>query len=224
MSAIPRATIKVIALDDHPLLIEGVVAVFSRESHLDAVWLGLSTNLRDFTSLVASLDPDDMPDIALVDLNLPDGSSTNAVALLAARRVPCVLVTAEAHPVPLRTAVQAGAQAVYLKHEPVEHFMEVVTRVLAGENLVTSDVAAALLTDESLVVELTQRELDIMRLIADGLPRKLVGKHLRGGIAESTVTTHLQNVVSKYRVRGRANGNTIELLRELRRDGHIAPD
>lgn len=223
MDSYPRRPIRIVALDDHPLLIEGMGAVLARDDTIPTHWLGSAGNLTDFKQLLSDVRRQGPPDIALIDLHLPDGASVeDTVTELVAHGVRCIVVTSEVRPIPLRLAVQAGAQALVLKGESAEHFADVVRRVSDGEDLVTSDIADALLDDHDLAVHLTPREREIMQHLADGLPRKLIGKVTGPGITQATVTTHINHVLTKYRAQGRAQGNVIELLFEIRKDGHIS--
>lgn len=217
--------IRVVAVDDHPLLLAGMMSVLSRETDVSIEWLGAARSVGEFHELIAPGSLPAEPDIALVDLRLGDGdSSTDIISDLASRGIRSIVVTAEVRAIPLRRSVQAGAKALVLKSEPAEHIAQVVRRVYSGEDVVTGDIAAALLEHDGLVVDLTARELEIMHLLADGLPRKMIGRYIGDGIAESTVTTHLNRVLTKYRAQDREVGNTIGLLRELRRDGHLSDE
>lgn len=218
-----RRPIRIVALDDHPLLIEGIGAVLARDESVATEWLGSAGNLEDFSRLIEDVSRTGAPDVAFIDLHLSDGGNvTDTVKRLVGDGIRCIVVTSEVRPIPLRLAVQAGAQAVVLKEEGLDHFADVVRRVSQGEDLVTSDIAAALLDDDELAVELTGREREVMQHLADGRPRKSIGKRIGAGIAEATVTTHINRVLVKYRARDRAHGNVVELLSEVRKDGHIS--
>lgn len=217
----PSQCFRVIALDDHPLVVEGMVAVLGRAEDLDVTWLGAAADIRGFTDLMSNLPAQERPDLALIDLVLQDAESgVSVIAPLVRAGVRCLAVTSETRWVPLSRAIQAGPQGVVLKTASADHFRMVVREVLAGEDVVTSEVAEALL-NHGPRVELTAREQEVMRLIADGLPRKVVGRMTSQPIADSTVDSHVKNVLSKYRSVGRAEGNTISLLKELRDDGHL---
>jgi len=196
-----RMPLRLVAVDDHPIVVAGLVALLTGpENDLDLVhtatsWPALEEELRH-------LDP---PDLALVDLNRSDGTAPEvAVAGLAARGIPVVIITSEMRPVPIRRALAAGARGLALKSDPIEDMLDVIRTTAAGEQAWSSDIAFALLSDRHLVGELAPRELEALSLLAEGWPRKSIGRRMDPPVSTTTVITHLTRAMGRYRDLGRA--------------------
>lgn len=213
--------IRVTAVDDHPIVVEGIAALLTRTDS-DFEWLGSSTSAEQLERRLAdgSLDPE----IVLFDLFLGDGSDPAAsIARVAARGIRVVVLTAEARPVPLRAAVRAGAQGLILKSDDVDAILRVLRSVIDGDFAVSSELAFALVTDEELVPHLSARELEVLRLLADGVPRKSVGQWLEPPVKLSTVVTYLNRICSRYQEMGREVLGSSDAVREAIVDGYL-PD
>lgn len=124
---------------------------------------------------------------------------------------------------PLRAAVRAGAQGLILKSDDVAAIMRVLRSVVDGDFAVSSELAFALVTDEELVPHLSSRELEVLRLLADGVARKSVGQFLEPPVKLSTVVTHLNRICSRYQELGRVVLGSNDAVREAIVDGYL-PD
>ena len=211
--------IRLAAVDDHPIVVEGLVALITRDAP-DLVWLGRSSSwaelehrLHEWTS---------PPDLVLYDLHLHDGSSpTEGIANLHSRGITVVVFTSEVRPIPIRRAVQAGALGVVLKSDPVDRIVEVVRSAAAGDFAVSSDLAFVLITDSSLAAHLAPRELEALELLADGVPRKSIGARMDPPVGLATVVTYLNRVCMRYRALGRDVATVQDAVRAAVEDGYL---
>ncbi|MFN8099262.1 MAG: hypothetical protein U0Q21_13355 [Dermatophilaceae bacterium] len=211
--------IRVVALDDHPIVVEGVLSLVSRT----APDIELLASATTWPELVAALDGlDTMPDVALVDLHLTtDDESQTAIETLTARGVPVVVLTSELRPVPIQRAVAAGAVGLALKGDPVDQIVATLRAAGESEYAVSSDLAFVLLSDRTLAAQLAPREVEVLALLADGVPRKLVGSSMEPPVSASTVNTYLNRACARYREMGRHVWSPRDVVRAAIADGHI---
>jgi DNA-binding NarL/FixJ family response regulator len=162
------------------------------------------------------------PDAVVLDLWLDrdDADSSWAIGGLVARGSAVILYTTEERPLPLRRAVSAGACGLALKNDGEAALLETIRAVLDGEFACSSELAAALIDDRGRAADLTDREVEVLDLIADGLTKQQVARRL--GISPSTVRTHMERVREKYLLLGREVFNTTTLIQQARRDGYGA--
>ena len=213
-----RMPLRLVAVDDHPIVVAGLVALLTGPEH-DLDLVHTATSWPALEAALVDLDP---PDLALVDLNRSDGTAPEvAVAGLSARGIPVVILTSEMRPVPIRRAIAAGARGLALKSDPVEDILDVIRTTGAGEQAWSSDLAFALLSDRNLVGELAPRELEALSLLAEGWPRKSIGRRMDPPVSTTTVITYLNRAVARYRGLGRAVDTPGDAVRAATADGWI---
>jgi DNA-binding NarL/FixJ family response regulator len=159
-------------------------------------------------------------DLALIDINLPDGNGLSLLQALRARTPAtyCVMATIFDDDENIFHALQAGAQGYLLKQEPRERLLEGLQGILAGEPPLSPHVARRILTHFRKAAApspvddygLSPREREILTLIAKGLNRAEIGKML--GISPATVATHIGAVYRKLDVSSRSEA-TVEAIR-----------
>jgi DNA-binding NarL/FixJ family response regulator len=171
----------VLVADDHPALLAAVSSYL--EAH-DFALAGLARNGVEACTLAA----EHRPDVALVDWRMPRRFGAELVAGIAeaAPATRIVVYTADGDQGLAREAFDAGAVAVLLKETPLADVVRAVEEALAGRTYLD----AALRRTPSRSSTLTQRELEVLRLLADGLRHEEIGKRL--GIGSETVRTHLR--------------------------------
>lgn len=212
--------IRVVALDDHPIVVEGVLSLVSRTAPDIELLASATTWPEDFVAALDGLDT--MPDVALVDLHLTtDDESQTAIETLTARGVPVVVLTSELRPVPIQRAVAAGAVGLALKGDPVDQIVATLRAAGESEYAVSSDLAFVLLSDRTLAAQLAPREVEVLALLADGVPRKLVGSSMEPPVSASTVNTYLNRACARYREMGRHVWSPRDVVRAAIADGHI---
>ena len=167
-------------------------------------------------------------DLALIDLNLPDGSGIDVIKEISAKTPTtyCVVATIFDDDQHLFSALQAGAQGYLLKEQPKDQFIKNLNGLLHGEPPLSPPIARKILrhfqsagqtpsientsTTKDKLVDLSAREQEILTLVAKGFKRNEIGPML--GISPHTVATHLKTIYSKLNVNSRAEA-TMEALR-----------
>jgi two-component system nitrate/nitrite response regulator NarL len=198
----------VLVVDDHPLFRKGVLQLLAMEPSIEVV--GEAGDRRQALDLARRHEPD----LVLLDLNLKGDSGIGVLAELKAedpsRRV--VMLTVSDSAEDLMAALRAGADGYLLKDMEPEQLLARVRAALAGETVIGEALAARLasaLRDEARAAGapgrdlalLTERELHVLRALADGLSNKSIAARL--SISEGTVKVHVKNVLKKLRFRSR---------------------
>ncbi len=190
-----RIAPRLAVLDDHPIVLNGIRALALVDDP-PVIPVVLESSEEEFLAAVDSRTVD----VALVDLTLgQDMRGQHVIRTLTNRGVPCAVYTAEIRPLPVRRAVEAGALGVVLKNDPLELLLRTLTTVAAGEPAVAGELAQLLMSDRTLLPKLSRRELEVLSMLHQGVPRKAVGRLLNPPAADATVATHLRRVVEKYR-------------------------
>lgn len=215
----PGDAVHIAALDDHPIVIEGLLALL-RRAMPEVVWEGNSATWREFHQRLA--DGEIRPGIVLYDIHLHDGSiPEDGVADLVDRGVKVIVLTSELRPVPVRRVVRAGAVGLVLKSDPVDRLVDVVSAVARDEFAVSSDLAFVLITDDELAPRLAPRELEVLTLLASGVPRKSIGSKMNPPVALATVVTYLNRICARYRALGRHVDTPQDAVRAAIQDGYL---
>ncbi|GAA4818679.1 response regulator [Nocardioides caeni] len=209
--------IRVGAIDDHPVVLAGVAAALAQaapDMSLVAIAGSVDELLEKAAGQEAGLD------VVLLDMRIPEQAPVEvAVARLIENGLVVLLFTAEERPVPVRRAIAAGAAGLVLKVDPIETIAQAIRDVVAGELACSSQLAAMLLTDETLATRLSTRQIEILQAVSTGLPYRLVARDL--GISEVTVREHLARAARSYRDGGVDTGNVHGLISRARADGHL---
>ncbi|WP_106401028.1 response regulator [Actinocorallia populi] len=203
--------LRVIVVDDHPVMRAGVVALLASEPTLAII--GEAADGREAVELVERL----APDVALVDLRMPvmDGvaATTSILALPTGTRV--LILTTYDTDTDIERAVEAGAIGYLLKDATREQLVAAVHAAARGETVLAPRVAERLVARMRRPTEtpLTAREADVLNAVADGLSNAEIGERLF--IAEATVKTHLLRVFAKLDVSDRTHAVVVALDRGL---------
>ena len=214
MARHPRAAlamptpIRILSVDDHPIFREGLGTIIG--SQPDMCLVGTAS---DSVGAVAEFRRH-RPDVTLMDLRLPGTNGTDALITIRGEfpdaRV--IMLSTSDSDGEIQRAIRAGAAAYLLKSMPNDQILSVIRSVHAGRRHIPAEVAARLaehLGEESL----TARELDVLRLIRDGHRYKQIADKL--GIAETTVSFHIQNLVQKLGANDKTHAVTIAIRRGL---------
>lgn len=191
--------IRVLVVDDHPVVRAGMVALLGELDDIDVV--GEAANGSEAVALVPRLTPD----VVLMDLRMPVMDGAEATARLRARPgAPEVLVlTTYDTDADIVRAVESGARGYLLKDTPPAVLADAIRRAALGETVLAPPVAAKLAERlrAPARADLTPRELEVLQAVARGLSNAEVGRELF--IGEATVKTHLLRIFAKLEVTDR---------------------
>lgn len=212
-------TIRVLAVDDHPVVAQGVLALATQlDPEIEPV--GTCKRADELGAKLSELTSP--PDVILMDLHLEDGSApAETIARLAQAGHHVVVLTSEMRPVPIRGAIRAGAIGLCLKSDEPDLIVNVLRSAAGGEFAVSSDLAFVLMTDAELTAKLAPREIEALQLLADGVPRKSVGERMDPPVAMSTVVTYLNRACARYREMGVDVQSPRDAVRAAIQDGYF---
>jgi DNA-binding NarL/FixJ family response regulator len=193
--------IRVLIVDDHPVVREGLVATLEDESDLRVA--GAVGSAEDALNVAATA----RPDVILLDLELPGLSGIEAIPRLAAARPGAGIIILTAYDTDERVlgAVKAGARGYVLKGAPVEEIARAIRAVHGGGSYLASPVAAKILSQvrsPRRATTLSDRERAVLREVAAGRSTKQIARAL--GITERTVKFHVSSIMNKLGADNRA--------------------
>ncbi len=200
--------IRILLVDDHPLLREGVAGLVADQPDMQLV----SEASNGYEAIEQFRKHH--PDITLLDLQMPDLNGIDAMIAIRAEfpEARIIVLTTYQGDAQVVRALRAGARAYLLKSLLRRELLDTIRAVHAGQKRITPEVArqvAEHAADESL----TSREIEVLRLIAAGKANKIVADHL--GITEETVKGHVKNILSKLGANDRTHAVTIALKRGI---------
>ena len=205
------SSIRVLIVDDHPVVRDGVAAVLGTQSDLEVA--GVAGTGEEAIRQVAAL----RPNVVLMDLKMPamDGISTTAAIKATHPDVHILILTTYDTDADITAAVDAGADGYLLKHASRDELCAAVRTVAQGGSALSPTVAAKVLTrmrGES-SSGLSSREIDVLTAVARGHSNKQVARHLH--LSEATVKTHLLHIYAKLGVADRTAAVTSALERGI---------
>jgi DNA-binding NarL/FixJ family response regulator len=205
MSSSPNTPVRVLVVQDHPLLAAAIARVLDAEEDLTVVGIAR----RGDTAAVLAANQN--PSVVLMDFRLPDLSGPVAAANIrsAVPTAAIVFHSADESEAALLDAIDAGAIAYLTKSATADQIIEAVRRAAVGEVQIPVDLFAKAiarqrksvteqLAREKLLAEFTPRELDVLRLLAEGLDTQTLATRLV--IAPHTVEWHVTHVIEKLKV------------------------
>jgi DNA-binding NarL/FixJ family response regulator len=207
MSPEPKP-IRILTVDDHPLLREGIAALVASQSDMMVV-AEASNGLEALGKFRKH-----RPDITLMDLVMPEMKGVDAIVAIRAEfpEARIIVLTTYTGDVQVLRALKAGARAYLLKGLLRKELLETVRAVHAGRKCIPPEVAAQL-ADHAGDQALSAREIEVLRLIADGKANKQIADQL--SIKEETVKGHVKNILAKLSANDRTHAVTIGLKRGI---------
>jgi DNA-binding NarL/FixJ family response regulator len=199
--------IRILTVDDHPLLRQGIAALVNAESDMKLV--GEASNGSEAVEKFRLC----RPDITLMDLQMPDLNGVEAITLIRSEfpNARIIVLTTYTGDAQVSRALKAGAHGYILKRQVHRELLDGIRAVHSGQKRIPSEIAADLV--EHAKDELTPREVDVLRLIAAGNANKQIADQL--SIGEASVKSHVANILSKLGANDRAHAVTIGLRRGI---------
>jgi DNA-binding NarL/FixJ family response regulator len=200
--------IRVLSIDDHPLVREGLAALINGQADMQIVGQG-STGHE-----AIQLFRDQQPDVVLMDVRLPDMSGIDAMVTIRSdfpdARI--IMVTSSEGDVEMHRALEGGARGYVLKSMPPKELLDAIRKVHCGKKAIPHEIATRLadhITDESL----TAREIEILQQVAEGNGNRDIAE--RFFISEGTVKIHIKHIMEKLGANDRTQAITIAVRRGI---------
>jgi two-component system NarL family response regulator len=200
--------IRVLICDDHAVFRRGLMLVLELDDRVQVV--GEASDGATAVAMAQEL----VPDVVLMDVRMPGMSGIEATRRVATAlpTTKIIMLTVSDEEDDLYEAIKAGASGYLLKEISIEEVGDAVTSVMAGNSLITPSMAAKLLTEFTALAKqaetrttvpprLTDRELQVLRLIATGMSNREIAGELT--ISENTVKNHVRNILEKLHLHSR---------------------
>jgi two-component system NarL family response regulator len=200
--------IRILCVDDHRIVREGIASLIDRQPDMRVVASAASGEEA------IDLFLEHQPDITLMDLQLGVMDGITAIKIIR-RRTPqarIVVLTMRRGDEDIHRALEAGASTYLMKDTISDDLIRVLREVQAGEHPMPADVEARL-AERATRATLTDREVQVVELVAQGMRNKEIGVSL--GITETTVQVHVRNILAKLRVQDRSGAITAAIRRGI---------
>lgn len=206
---------RVLLADDHRIVRDGLRWMLSGEPDIEIVG-----EASDGQQLLDAIDADDAAiDVVILDIRMPGVGGLDALQRLGGIRratLPAVVILSmHQEPAVVRRAIELGAAGYLLKSSTREELLAALRHIVAGHSYIQAEITGTLLdqvagrSDPSVLVALTARELDVLRLVAAGCANKHIAARL--GVSEATVKTHLKAIFSRLGAANRTEAVTTGL-------------
>jgi DNA-binding NarL/FixJ family response regulator len=201
--------IRVLVVDDHALFRRGLEMVLAQEADIDVI--GEASDGAEAVDKAAEL----APDLVLMDVRMPKRGGIDACTAIKAvvPSAKIVMLTISDEEVDLYEAIKAGASGYLLKEISIDEVATAIRAVHGGQSLISPSMASKLLTEFASMIKrsderqqvpaprLTDRELEVLRLVARGLNNRSIAEELF--ISENTVKNHVRNILEKLQLHSR---------------------
>lgn len=208
MSNNSNPTIRILLVDDHPVVREGLAAMINRRRDMTVV--GEASDGRSALDLFRETEPD----VTLMDLRMPEMSGVAAIGAIREEfpDARIIVLTTYDGDEDIYRGLQAGAMAYLLKDTPRDELLDTIRAVHAGQKRIPPEVGNKL-AQRLFTPELTPRELEVLELIVAGQTNREIGESL--AITEGTVKAHVNNILGKLDVSDRTQAVTAALRRGI---------
>lgn len=202
------APIRVLCVDDHPLVRKGIASILANEADMQLV--GEAGNGREAVEMFRKL----RPDVILMDLRMPEMTGIEAARIIRQEDPDARIVALTSYDgdQDIYRALEAGVRGYLLKEMVHTDVLRAIRTVYSGKRLMPQEVAERL-SEYFPQVALTPREVEVLGLVAKGLANKEIAGRL--GTASGTVKMHIQNILAKLGASDRTHAVTIALERGI---------
>jgi DNA-binding NarL/FixJ family response regulator len=203
-----NSQIRILTVDDHPVLRRGIAAILEGEP--DIVVVGEASNGREAIALFRT----HLPDITLMDLQMPEMNGNDAIDAIREEfpNARIIVLTTYSGGAQAVRAFKAGACGYLLKSMVRKELVETIRTVHAGRKRIPPEIAVEMAEHHAADI-LTEREVEVLRLVAAGNSNKMVADEL--SISEETVKGHMRSILSKLGTDDRTHAVTIALKRGI---------
>jgi DNA-binding NarL/FixJ family response regulator len=208
MSTTPIAgnRIRILTVDDHPLILEGIASVLQRQPDMELV--GEASDGFEAIEAFAKF----RPDVSLIDLQMPGMNGVDTIIAILEKwpGARCVVLTTYAGDVQATRALKAGAKGYLLKSMLRKDLVDTIRTVHSGKSRIPAEIATELashLTSDAL----SAREIEVLRMVGEGCSNKIVADRLK--ISEDTVKGHMRSILSKLNANDRTHAVMIAVKR-----------
>src|SRR5215217_4717703 len=203
-----QARIRILTVDDHPLMREGTAAMI--RSQADMLLVAEAANGSEALQRFR----EHQPDVTLMDIRLPDRSGIDTMIAIRSEfpEARIIMLTTFEGDVEIQRALQAGARGYLLKNMPPSELVDVIRQVHAGKKRIPAAIASQLaehLSDETL----TAREVEVLREVAEGNRNRNIAEKLF--ISEETVKVHIKHIMEKLGASDRTQAVAIGVRRGI---------
>jgi two-component system, NarL family, response regulator len=206
--AVRETAIRVLIADDHPIVRAGLVSVLSQEKDIEVV--GEAAN----GERAIALSRERSPDVVLMDLRMPEVDGIKAIAVITHEQpnIRILALTTYDGDADVRRALKAGARGYLLKDMLVMNLVAAVRAVYRGQRVMPTSIAERL-AEFPFEPDLSDRELEVLGLIARGLGNKAIAATI--GRSDETIKAHIKSIFAKLGVHDRTEAVTAALARGL---------
>jgi len=200
--------IRILCVDDHPLLREGIAALIENQSDMELI--AEACNGREALESFRQ----HRPDVTLMDVQMPGMSGIDAISTIRSEFPEARFIVLTTHPgdILVSRALKAGARAYLLKSSVRKELLETIRAVHAGQKRVSPEVAAGI-AEHATDSVLTPREIDVLRLVARGNANKEIAARL--SLTEETVKAHIRSILGKLEANDRTHAVAIGVKRGI---------
>jgi two-component system, NarL family, response regulator len=206
--AVRETAIRVLIADDHPIVRAGLVSVLSQEKDIEVI--GEAAN----GERAIALSRERSPDVVLMDLRMPEVDGIKAIAVITHEQpnIRILALTTYDGDADVRRALKAGARGYLLKDMLVMNLVAAVRAVYRGQRVMPTSIAERL-AEFPFEPDLSDRELEVLGLIARGLGNKAIAATI--GRSDETIKAHIKSIFAKLGVHDRTEAVTAALARGL---------